>query len=248
MGKAQEQALIGALEGAGWVRAEDAANADIGITLIESNYILRPGDSDDTAAAPVFAGVSWYPSELRLICTSAEWTRRNRAEIDGQLAAESRRPAPLPVITAVRPSKQSCADPAYVADVEGLFGVDARDAWVDQSALRARQAQRLETWVRWKMLSSGKVSEDQLWALEDRAVPPENDDHEANLIQGMEMLALMPEIQKAKEKGDADALCPLYIRVIDILAMEDQRRVDRWARIEPLYLAVAAAEGVDLSR
>jgi hypothetical protein len=246
-GKAQEQALIAALEAAGWTRAEDPANADIGLILIESNHILRPLGSDDTETAPVFAGVSWYPGELRLTCTSATWTRRDRAEMDGQLSADSPRPAPLPAITAVRPTKDNCADPVYVANVDALFGTDARNAWVDQSAMRARQAQRTETWLRWKLLGSGKVSEDQLWALEDRVVEPGDDDPEAKLIQGMEMFALMPEIEKAKAKGDTAALCPLYIRVIDILALEDKRRLDRWARIEPLYLAEAAAAGVDLS-
>jgi hypothetical protein len=248
IGKAHEQALIAALERSGWTRAEDPTTADIGLILIESNTVLRPADSGDTTTAPVFAGVSWYPGELRLICTSAEWTRRDRAEMDGQLPADSPRPAPLPTIAATRPSKASCADPTYVANVDALFGTDARDAWVDQSAMRARQAQRLETWMRWKMLGSGKVSEDQLWELEDRAVSPESDDPGSKLIQGMEMLALMPEIEKAKAAGDTAVLCPLYIRVIDILALEDKRRLDRWARIEQLYLAKAVAAGVDLSR
>jgi hypothetical protein len=244
-GKAQEQALVAAFEAAGWTRAEDLTTIDIGLILIESNHVLMPPGHDDPATAPVFAGVSWFPGMLRMTCTSGEWSRLDRAEMDGDLGDGSPRPAPLPAITAVRPIKDNCADPAYVADIDdALFD---GDAWVDQSAMRARQALRLETWMRWKLLGSGKVNEDQLWALEDRAVATETDDPEARLVQGMEMLSLFPEIEAARKAGDNAALCPLYIRIVDIMATEDKRRLDRWARIEPLYLEAAAPAGVDLS-
>lgn len=248
VGKAQEQALVAAFEAAGWTRVEDPATIDIGLILIESNHVLMPPGHADPANAPVFAGVSWLPGTLRLTCTSAEWTRRDRAEMDGELADGSPRPAPLPAITAVRPSKDSCADPAYVADIDALFDSDASDEWFNQSAMRSRQAQRLEVWMHWKLRKLGKLSDEQIWEIENRAVEPEPEDPNARMAEGMEMLALLPEIQGAKSSGDKAALCLLYVRIVDLIALADQRRLDRWGRIESLYLEAAAVAGVDLSR
>ncbi|NJS13873.1 MAG: hypothetical protein HC788_03670 [Sphingopyxis sp.] len=248
VGKAQEKALIAALKAAGWTSVEMAGSLDIGMLLNESNYILMPPGVDDPATAPIFAGVSWFPSRLRLTCISADWVRRDRKEMDGQLPEDAQRPAAMSAITATRPTNDRCADPANVANIEAMFGNDVRDDWADQSARQSQQTRRIETWMRWKLLQSGKVSEEQLWALEDRAAAPDREDPGANLIQGMEMLALLPEIQAAKAKRDKAKLCPLYVRLIDFMALEDERQMDRWERIEPLLLAEAEAAGVDLSR
>lgn len=169
------------------------------------------------------------PGALILSCGDAELLDIQKDERDGLLEPGSPRP--------LKPENLDSVPMATEVDCENPMLLDAlsEPGLIDETnpAMRAFIAggeilseqrlydERLVTWLKWKLISSGKINEEGLWQIQDKVAPQ---DEEAMLPMMMDVLGAAAETAKAQEQGDPAAMCKSLVRVIGVSATKD--RVD----------------------
>lgn len=148
-------------------------------------------------------------------CADAALLDRHEKESRGELAEG----APRPVQPEGSPqfdeiiARLDCDDESILAAISGAESLQAAGAMLerilgfpDDLNAEADFQTRLGTWLRWRMNASGRISEEELWALED-SVPVERPDPTADLTG---FLNAATGVIAASEIPDAGAMCRGY--------------------------------------
>ncbi|MDP3907204.1 hypothetical protein [Novosphingobium sp.] len=191
------------------------------------------------------------PGALMLRCGDAELLELALAERDGKLAPGSPRPS-LPALgpAAALPDASVCADPAVQAVFVDEGRIDEANpalqrllAAGEQSGAMSHAAKRLNTWLKWKLLGSGKIDADALWTVQERV---EAHDGEA-LTQDMTgFLAAAGAMMQARKAGDRAQICRAFLDVMHFQHAREQREAAKWTRVNAALEAEAARLGIAL--
>lgn len=191
------------------------------------------------------------PGALMLRCGDAELLELALAERGGQLVPGSPRPAlPAPGPRAALPDDTACADPG----VQAVFADDDRIdesnpvlrrlmAAGEQSSAMSQAGKRLNTWLKWKLLGSGKIDDAALWAVQDRAEAPDGASLTREMTGFLEAAGAMMQARKA---GDRAQTCRAFLDVVRLQHTRAQREAAKWAAINGAFEAEAARLGIAL--
>lgn len=185
-----------------------------------------------------------------LRCGDADLLRLSRNERDGQLEPASPRPVALPAVPAMPlPTEAGCSDPAVLEAFKTPGHVDEKVPALHRLmeggfriADQKRQAERLHTWLAWRLRTSGQVSEDRIWQVEEAAVP--TTDSKADVIGLMNLLNAAGEGLQSRN-GPA-AFCRSIIGLVIGTVETDKREIVRWAKINAALEAEARKHGIDI--
>ena len=182
---------------------------------------------------------------LMLRCGDSELLRLSRNERDGQLEPGSPRPAALPAVpTLPLPTEAGCSDPRVLEAFKTPGHVDEKLPALRrlmeggfQIADQKRQAERLHTGLAWRLRTSGQVSEDRIWQVEEAAATPPDVIGLVNLLN-----AAGPGFQSRNPR----ALCRSIIGLVIGTVETDKREIARWAKINAALEAEARKHGIDV--
>lgn len=240
------EALIRQFDDAGWQRSEPAESAiSLGFDVLAYR---RPVASGGGEAALVVefdtAGV------LALRCGDPDLLALNDRELQGELEPGSPRPVP-PLIVPARGAWLAgldCDDPQIVARFAEAgnaetAGALAEELTGDDYSSASRYEQRLRTWLQWTLLSSGKVTQDELWQIEEDTSPLETGAMEEELLA---LLDTGGDIFGALDAGDPEKLCKGYRLALESFERSEQQDSDRAALVNRALQQLALERGIDI--
>ena len=174
-------------------------------------------------------------------CSDQELLLLDAAERSGDLPPGTPRPvAPAEQGQLALPQRSECDRPEWkqaFAEITYPDQVGPTLARLVPSGLpasdRAVHGERLNRWIHWKMIGSGKVNEEQLFSLEFAAAPEAARPFES----GEHFLGTFGELFAAIEKRDAAAICKGTITLLEATSLDDQRKA---ARLEKQNAALEA--------
>lgn len=216
-----------ALRAGGWSKFADPKLA----TPLDEGILFEKATGSNADARQLVFEVA-IPGALMLRCGDQNLLRIDRAEADGELAPGSPRPAPLaPAEPAPLPNPADCDRAALLEAIGHKDRIDeASPAFVQfdarsvQTANEARDAERDYRWVVWKLLQSGRVDNERLWQIEEQAAPLDVDALEEDMG---EFLQFAGEASRARDRGDAKAVCLAFVPLVVSRARSDQRKAAR---------------------
>lgn len=191
------------------------------------------------------------PGALMLRCGDAELMELALAEREGKLVPGSPRPAaPMPFAAAPLPDDAVCADPA----VQAVFADDDR---IDENNPVLRQlmaategpraanraGERLNVWLKWKLLGSAKVDADALWTVQEQASAHDGDAMTEELTRFLQTGVALMEARKA---GDRARTCQAFLGMMRHQHARDVREAAQWVKVNAAFEAEAARLGVTL--
>ena len=177
----------------------------------------------------------------------------DQRERDGTLEPGSLRPVAPPYDPALRlPASTVCQSPAVQQLVSGSAKPDDEApelaefaAAASQESDRAHHAKRLNTWLEWKLLGSGKLDDRSLVALREKAA---KQDVEGQMRQMMEVLAVGGELSAAREGGNAGKGCEAFRKLMVFTHDRSRQDAAYWNRVNVAVEAEAKRLGVDLGQ
>jgi hypothetical protein len=186
---------------------------------------------------------------LMLRCGDADLLSLSRDERDGQLEPGSPRPAALQAGPGMPlPTEAGCSNPAVLEAFKTPGHVDETVPALRrlmeggfQIADQKRQAERLHTWLAWRLRTSGQVSEDRIWQVEEAAVPQAD---KADVVGLMNMLSAAGE--GFQSRNGPGAFCRSMIGLVIGTVETDQREIARWAKINAALEVEARKHGIDV--
>ncbi len=205
-----------------------------------------------TAQGPLTLIVQFdTPGSLMLSCGEAALLELAHEEYEGRLAPGTPRPLPPADSAEARlPVEADCADPALLAafaDTKRIneYGPAFRKFAAGSDAIHARKRyhDRLHGWLVWRLLGSGKVTQDRIWELGDKANPG-TDKVATELMETM--LGQLGQVAQAQEKGDPAAMCRAMAGVIIASANKDRRDTEHWMRANAALEEEARRLGMQL--
>ena len=191
------------------------------------------------------------PGALLLRCGDAELMELALAERDGKLAPGSPRPAaPLPVIAAPLPGDAVCADPAVQAVFADNDQIDENNpvlrqlmAATEGPSAANRAGERLNVWLKWKLLGSGKVDADALWTVQEQVSAHDGDAMTEELTRFLQTGVALMEARKA---GDRAGTCKAFLGMMRHQHARDLREAAQWVKVNAAFQKEAARVGVAL--
>lgn len=190
---------------------------------------------------------------LALRCGDPALLEQSRREQDGTLEPGSPRPVPPPYDPALRlPEPAACQSPALqrLTAEKGQLDEAAPEivpfvAATMQESDRARHGKRLNTWLEWKLLGSGKLDDNRLVALREAAAKT-SVDGEMRLM--MQFLAIGGELAAARESGDAAKSCEAMRKLMAFEHEKSRQQVAYWTRFNAALEAEARRLGIGVEQ
>jgi hypothetical protein len=187
---------------------------------------------------------------LALRCGDPALLELDRRELGGTLEPGSPRPVPPLIDAALRlPKPEVCQSQALrkltatsQIDEEAPEFVSFAAATVQQSAL-SQFGKRLNTWIEWKLLNSGKVDDNRLMELRATAA---KQDVEGEMKQLMAILGLFEQIAAAREHNDEFAACEAMRQFLVFDHDKLRVRHQYWTRVNAALETEARRLGVAL--
>lgn len=175
------------------------------------------------------------PGALILSCGDVSLLELANEEYEGRLAPGT--PRPVPPIGGMQvplPTEKDCAEPELLSAFSDVHKIDETNlafrklvAGGETIADLKRHQDRLHSWLRWRLIGSGKVTQQRIWELGDQA-------NASSDAEGMEMMQAMFEkltrVTQAQEKGDPSALCKAMVGLVIATAHKEQRDTELWIR------------------
>ena len=232
------------LEGAGWVLHGE------GDSLFEpAEYRKEIATADGPRT---FAVTFASNGNFELTCGDAALLDLSAAEAVGDLPDGSPRPLPPPAGWAGEAdawlARFDCADPAFIAQFAGMSELDETAAIVvariGEPPAMAREGdyqRRLATWLAWKIRGSGKLSDEEFRALEERAVTYDRDEAQEDFAAFITAAAALIE---ARESGDGVSRCTAAHGLFADARASGEREAARTARANAIRMAEARKLGI----
>jgi hypothetical protein len=224
--KAWEEALNTELYEAGW---KPSARAELASPLTDEADIYEKAVDVVGDSRVLFVEFDAWGA-LMLRCGDAELVELGRAEANAELEKGSARPQP-PRLMPVQPlpSPEACRQPdlraafARLSDVDETSPVGKRltDAAMQVDQMR-NYHERLSTWLKWKLLSSGKVTDLDIAAIYERASKDYGEAFEANVEEFADAVV---ETTKAQESENPEKICAAFIKIVNAKMRSDQRDI-----------------------
>lgn len=111
-----------------------------------------------------------------------------------------------------------------------------------ESRRRAGHGKRLNTWLEWKLLGSGRVSEDRLFELQE----PFAKLREIGLGKMMQMLVPVTAFANAREQGNGEAACEAMRQVLVAETKQSLADIAYWDKVNAALEAEAKRAGAAL--
>lgn len=191
------------------------------------------------------------PGALMLRCADAALLELALAERDGKLAPGSPRP-PMPALdpAVTLPGDGVCADPqlqAVFADAdyidESSPALQQLMAFGTRAGEVSRAGNRLNTWLKWKLTGSGRITPDALWALEEQ-VSAHNGEELSEELTGF--LEAAGGVMQARKARDHQNTCRAFLTLMGHQHKRHLRQIARWTAINAALEAEAVRLGVAL--
>jgi len=190
---------------------------------------------------------------LALRCGDPALLGQAKREQDGTLEPGSPRPVPPPFDPGLRlPEPAACQSPALqrLTVEKAKFDEEAPEivpflAATMQESDRAQFGKRLNTWLEWKLLGSGKLDDNRLIDLREAAAKANVD---GEMRQMMEFLAIGGELAEARESGDAAKSCEALRKLMTFEHAKSRQQVAYWDRVNTALEAEAKRLGIGLEQ
>lgn len=185
------------------------------------------------------------PGAVILRCGDLETLRLHEDEGLEQLAPGSPRPV-LPAAPAGSPGSlrtEDCTRPEIRDNLLKLMNDGRPDVTgvMDQASALERYQTRLRTWLRWKIVGSGKTDGQALWEIEDKSAPRTGDQIEEEFIG---LAQSITAIDAARKKRDAEAECRALVGMIAAMARDTSSEATRLAKVNAALEEEARRLGV----
>lgn len=151
-------------------------------------------------------------------------------------------PAGLPVVLRT----EDCARLEFRDNFVQLLNGESSPSIIgpmDDAVIQARYQGRLRTWLRWKIIASGKSDEDALWKIEENADPIDGDAAERDFNSFMGSIL---EIDDANKAGDPEGKCRGLLGVMLAETKRSTAEAKRLAKINAALEAEGRRLGVNL--
>lgn len=186
---------------------------------------------------------------LALRCGDPELLELDQRERDGTLEPGTARPVEPAYDPTLRlPEPAVCQSPGLeqIFAAPGTLNEDAPElaqfaAASVQESDRAHFAKRLNVWLEWKLLNSGKVDDSRLVKLREQAA---KQDVDGQMGQMMGFLAAGGDMMKAQEAGNAVAACEAMRRVMGFTYDKARQGWAYWSRVNAALEGEAKRLGV----
>lgn len=231
------------VEAAGWKRAGPKAAGSLMMEPEVFQKVLQ------TADGPRLMVLEFEASgNVSLRCGDPEWLKISENEGLEQLAPGSPRPVmpgdPAQPLGSLRPA--DCDRPEIRDNLLKVLNDGDRPeiSGVMEQANQMEQFQtRLRTWLRWKMVSSGKTDGDALWEIEEKVAPRTGDQLEQEFG---DLAGGIVAIDAARKQGDAQAECRAFASLIGGMAKGASSEAARLAKVNAALEAEAQRLGISL--
>jgi len=160
------------------------------------------------------------PGALFLRCGDLKLFDVQKNERDGVLEPGSLRPVPpAPNINAAQAADADCEnatlleafkEPQIVDEANPALQAFVADA--QEVADQRRYGSRLLTWLKWKLVVSGRVSEERIWQIQDEAAPRDLDAAAAAVT---DLLGSVVAMDSAQQQANPKAICTTMLRFMD---------------------------------
>lgn len=188
------------------------------------------------------------PGAVLLRCGDLRLLEQSEDEAAEKLAPGSTRPvSPIPPagpLVVLRP--EECARPEIRDNFVQLLNGEGSPSIIgpmDNAVTQARYQGRLRTWLRWKIIASGKSDEDALWKIEENADPIDGDTAERDFNSFMGSIL---EIDDANKAGDPEGKCRGLLGVMLAETKRSSAEAKRLAKINAALEAEGRRLGVNL--
>ena len=237
--------VVRALEASGW-RAVPADDPIKGRTYDSPTLIKTFGDRDHPRRMVVEIEAS---GSFMLRCGDYDLMQLDTEEEGERLAPGSPRPAigpapaaaalPRPTVCETKEWRDAFAavqsldqlGPTLIARLPG--GLSAPDAGF--------QAQRLNTWLHWKMIGSGRFDPDAIWQVEAKVAEPRDIDKDFGAF-----VTKASSVVSADERNDPVARCRTLLAFVTMQFETDRKEAARIGKVNAALEAAARAKGVSL--
>lgn len=201
-----------------------------------------------------FAVVLSSSGNFELTCGDAALMDLSEAEAEGRLAEGSPRPLPPPAEWEQEAdawlARFDCEDPGLIAGFAGLSepgrSADVVTERIGQPPDLSAQADyqtRLATWLKWKIQASGKVSEEQGWAIEDRAAADQGDQQRDDFTA---FVIAAGSLIDAEKGGDGAARCAAARSLFINMRRSGEHEASRTARANQVRMTEARKLGIQV--
>lgn len=188
---------------------------------------------------------------LALRCADRALLAQAKRELDGTLDQGSPRPQRPSYDSALKlPEPAACDSPALqrlAASRENMDEYAPEMVTFAAAAMRdsdqAQWGKRLNTWLEWRLLGSGKITDDKLTALREKYARSGAEDE---MRMTMELLGIMGEVAEAREHGDQRGSCLALRKMMVFESAKNKAEADFWQRVNTALEAEAKRLGVVL--
>lgn len=237
------EGMIEQAEAAGWTRMERKAPGSLMMEPEVFQKLLS------TADGPRLMVLEFEASgNVALRCGDPELFKISDDEGLEQLAAGSPRPVmpdgPAHPLGSLRP--EDCARPEIRDNLLKVLNDGDRPELtgaMDQANMAERFQSRLRTWLRWKMVNSGKTDDQVLWEIEEKVAPKTIDQIE---MEFGDLAGSIVAIDEARKKGDAEGECRALARMVGGTARGSSAEAIRLAKVNAALEAEAKRLGITL--
>lgn len=237
--------VVRALEASGW-RTVPADDPIKGRTYDSPTLIKSFGDRDQPRRMVVEIEAS---GSFMLHCGDYDLMQLDTEEEGERLAPGSPRPAigpapaaaalPRPTVCETKEWRDAFAavqsldqlGPTLIARLPG--GLPPPEAGF--------QAQRLNTWLHWKMIGSGRFDQDAIWQIEARAAAPRDADKD---FAGF--LTQSSSVLNADARNDPVARCRTLLAFVTMQFETDRKEAARIGKVNAALEQAARAKGVSI--
>lgn len=245
--KAWAEALGKSLLLAGWtVSARKELASPLGV-----NARLFEKEADTSQGKRTMLVEFDTPGARMLRCGDVRLLELAKIESEGRLESGSRRPvAPQNNAPGRMPNEADCMNPALLAAFRQPRLIDETVPEFRELAAggeliseQRRFGDRMHTWLVWKLLGSGQISQERIWELEDMADPEGSDGTVAMQERTIEALGM---VAQAQSQNDPSKVCKSLVKAMIATAEKDGRDVIRWAKVNQALETEAQRLGIDV--
>ena len=231
---------------AGWIVSEDTFMAGA-----EAHYEKEIAGDAEPELLAIEVSLHGVRRGITILCADAGLQVENQDEIDGVLAEGSPRPVPPPPQPALEEflARLDCEDPALLDAFAKAMNLDDAGALVEtrlapeEVTAQADYQFRTVTWLRWRMLGSGKVPESVLWDIEEQV----REQHPLNFEDDLLAMAkILEEVMEAEKAKDPAKLCAGYKGMVAYLFNQSAHEERSNSALAVAYEAEAARRGIPL--
>lgn len=232
------------LEAAGW---QLHGEGDGLFEAVEYRKAIATADGQRTFAVQLTNN-----GNFALTCGDVALLDLSAAEAVGDLAAGSPRPVPPPPEWATEAdnwlARFDCTDPAWIEQFAAMAELDEAGGIVvarigEPPALAAEgdYQRRLAKWLVWKIKGSGKLSDEDFWALEERAVTYNFEESQEDFAAFITAAASLIE---ARDSGDGASRCKAAHGLFADTRASGEREAIRTARANAIRIEEARKLGI----